>query len=78
MSFLTENELTNNQISEFLKLYFNHNLSISVLNTLKLGEKFHNFLWCSWANMMFDLTLENQFKKIALDKYTALKTTILP
>ncbi len=78
MSFLTENDLTNDQISEFLKLYFNHNLSISVLNTLKLWEKFHNLLWCSWANMMYDLTLENQFKAIALDKYTALKTTILP
>ena len=75
MSFLTENTLTSAEISDFINYYFNNDINI---NTLKLWEKFHNLLWCSWANMMYDLTKETQFKEIATDKYQALQTTILP
>ncbi len=78
MSFLTENQLTPAEITEFLKLYFKNSCNIETLTLLKLWEQFHNLLWCNWANMMYDLTQEQQFHVIASLKYQALQTSILP
>ena len=73
MSFITENELTNKQEDDFLLYYFKNQPSNETRRALDMWRDFHNLLWLSWSNMMYDQTHEEIFLIIAEQKYQALK-----
>ena len=73
MSFITENELTPEEEKEFLHAYFEEEIPYQ---ELEMWRDFHNLLWLSWANMMFDETKESVFKTIAEQKKHALEKKI--
>lgn len=73
MSFITENDLTENEKNEFIKEYFTQTPTQEDLNLLKVYEQFHNLLWCTWACMMFESRGDSIYKDIAQSKYDALK-----
>lgn len=73
MSFFTENNLVDEPLrSLFYEHYFGHAPSPTQQEDLKCYEQFHNYLWCCWANMMFDLLKEPIYLEIAKNKYEAL------
>ncbi|MFV0379609.1 MAG: phosphotransferase [Anaerorhabdus sp.] len=73
MSFLTENQITDPELREiFFQNYFDAELSNKKKIELDIFENFHNLLWCSWANMMYDKHHKDIYKEIATDKYQAL------
>ena len=72
MSFITENQLTLQQREQFLDNYFDGTISESTQEQLNLWESFHNLLWTAWANMMYDQSQKEIFKKISKEKYNAL------
>jgi Choline/ethanolamine kinase. len=74
MSFITENELTPEEESEFLHAYFEEEIPYQ---ELEMWRDFHNLLWLSWANMMFDETKESIFQTIAEQKKSALEKRYL-
>ena len=72
MSFLTENEITNEyERNLFYKEYFN-DLTEDLKYKLNCYECFTNLLWYTWANMMYDTRNDDTYKLIAKDKYNAL------
>ncbi len=73
MSFFTENKITEDHLrSLFYNEYFSKPLTPKQQFELLTYEQFHNYLWCCWANMMFDLLQEEIYLQIANDKYEAL------
>lgn len=73
MSFFTENKITDENLrNRFYKVYFNEPLTPIQIKQLATYEAFHNLLWCTWANMMYDLLHEDVYLEIANDKYEAL------
>lgn len=77
MSFFTENKITDEKSREcFYAAYFDSPPSQKTRKELSIYEAFHNLLWCTWANMMYDLLHEDIYKQIANDKYDALLTNI--
>ena len=73
MSFITENDLTDNEKNEFIQEYFTQAPTQEELNLLKVYEQFHNLLWCTWACMMFESRGDSIYKDIAQLKYDSLK-----
>lgn len=73
MSFITENNIVDkSQRQQFYDAYFGKEPDDQVKKELFTFEKFHNLLWCTWANMMFNLFNEEVYKDIANEKYVAL------
>ncbi len=73
MSFFTENRITEPHLRNlFYQHYFESELSTQQKKDLESYEQFHNYLWCCWANMMYDLLHEEVYLNIAKDKYFAL------
>jgi len=75
MSFITENELTEEEKREFINEYFIQKPTQEELDLLSVYEQFHNLLWCTWACMMYESRNESIYKEIAQTKYHALKKT---
>lgn len=73
MSFITENDLTEEEKNEFIQAYFTQEPTQEELDLLKVYEQFHNLLWCTWACMMFESRGDEVYKDIAQYKYNALK-----
>lgn len=73
MSFFTENNITDPILREsFYNEYFDSPLTTKQKDELSKYERFHNLLWCTWANMMVDLLHEDVYLEIANSKYRAL------
>lgn len=73
MSFISENQINDPALRErFYAVYFDE-INDSIRKQLDLWEDFHNYLWCHWAMMMWESRHEEVYKKIAKDKFTALK-----
>jgi len=75
MSFISENELNQDEIDQFLSAYFDHPLSQKEKDRLFAYQQLHNLLWCTWAMMMFESRHEAIYQVIAQLKYEHL---ILP
>lgn len=74
MSFITENNINDVKIrQEFLKTYFGKKIDEKTKFQLKIYEILHNVLWACWANMMYDQRKNEDYLKIFIDKYDALK-----
>lgn len=71
-SFLTENELTQSEKSEFLDAYFGRQRSEEEKRVLGIYEDFHNLLWCTWACMMDESRHEPVYPEIARMKLQSL------
>lgn len=77
MSFFTENKITDSNLrNRFYAAYFDSPLTPIQIKQLSIYESFHNLLWCTWANMMYDLLHEEIYLEIASDKYNALKISV--
>lgn len=72
MSFITENDLTQEEKQEFLDAYFQREITAAESLKLHVYEDFHNLLWNTWALMMFESRNEDIYKTIAELKYSAL------
>lgn len=72
MSFITENDLTQAEIDEFVLCYFGRIPTQSENEMLFNYQQFHNLLWCTWACMMYESRSEEIYKQIADDKYNAI------
>lgn len=72
MSFITENDLTQAEIDEFLLCYFDRIPTQTENEILFNYQQFHNLLWCTWACMMYESRFEEIYKQIAVDKYNAI------
>lgn len=76
MSFLTENNITDElQRKQFYDIYFDA-FTPQVQQRLSIWECFHNLLWCMWAMMMWEQRHEDVYKKIAHEKYVALQKSV--
>jgi thiamine kinase-like enzyme len=71
MSFITENEITPEERERFLLAYFGRQPDADEQVRLRLYEDFHNLLWCTWAQMMWESRHELIYQSIAHDKFTA-------
>lgn len=65
MSFLTENDLSNKERSEFLAYMFEDGISNKDYETLKMYRDINNLLWYLWAIMMYEFRKENIYQEIA-------------
>ncbi len=74
MSFITENEISAQERQVFYNAYFDHPLSKDERMRLNAYEAFHNLLWCTWAQMMFESREEAIYLKIAQAKLEAYLT----
>jgi len=72
MSFITENDLSNDEIDEFIECYLDRNPTKFENEILFNYQQFHNLLWCTWACMMYESRLEDIYLSIAKDKYNAI------
>ncbi len=72
MSFITENDLSQAEIDEFIQCYFGRIPSKSEEELLICYKQFHNLLWCTWACMMYESRSEDIYQNIAIDKYNAI------
>jgi thiamine kinase-like enzyme len=73
MSFLTENDLTPAEHQRFLMAYFGRQPTAQEQSRLNLYEDFHNLLWCTWAQMMWESRQEPIYQHIATDKLNAFR-----
>lgn len=71
-SFITENNLNENDKEIFLNEYYDKQLTEKLREKITIFENFHNLLWLLWANMMYDSRNEEIYKEIAKTKYHAL------
>lgn len=65
MSFITENDLSDKQIQEFLSYMFPSGLSESEIAILEMYRDINNILWYLWANMMYTLRDEEIYLEIS-------------
>lgn len=73
MSFFTENDIYDSNLrNEFYQEYFEI-LDSKTLNELKIYESFHNLLWLTWANLMYELRNDNVYLDIAKNKFYYLE-----
>lgn len=72
MSFITENNLTQAEIDEFLICYFGRVPNQTENEILFNYQQFHNLLWCMWACMMYESRHESIYHSIAIEKYKAI------
>ena len=73
MSFISENQIDDKNLREqFYRIYFDE-ITEEIRHDLFLWEAFHNILWCYWAMMLAEKRSDSIYKKIAKDKYNALK-----
>lgn len=73
MSFLTENNIYDENLRRrFYQQYFD-NIDQKALDQLKTYEKLENMLWYYWAMMMFKHKKETIYKQIAQDKLSHLR-----
>lgn len=77
MSFITENDLSKDEIDEFIECYLDRNPTSSENEILFNYQQFHNLLWCTWACMMYESRLEAIYLSIAKDKYKAIVKEIV-
>lgn len=77
MSFITENNLTQDEKERFLLCYFNQNPSQKIRRELEQMAKLHNLLWCTWAKMMAESRGSTVYLEIAHHKFKALKESAL-
>lgn len=68
MSFITENDLSPKDRQDFYNAYFGHPLSVIEKHRLDLYEDFHNLLWCTWAEMMYESRQDPVYQQIARGK----------
>lgn len=71
-SFISENNLTEEQAQLFLNTYFNNELI--PYQKLKVWINFNNLIWYYWANYKYQLTNQKIFKKIAKEKKANLQS----
>ena len=74
MSFLTENTLTSQERECFINAYFDHPLTATEKICLSVYEDFHNLLWCTWAEMMFEHRQDDVYRQIAQTKLNQFNT----
>lgn len=72
MSFVTENNLSNEEISEFVNLMFDEKVNEEKLKTLAMYRDINNLLWALWALMMYEFRNEEIYNQIYKDKRKAL------
>ena len=75
MSFITENDITLDERQRFLLAYFGQTPSNTDQERLNLYEAFHNLLWCTWAQMMWESRHEAIYQTIAQAKLNAYNNT---
>jgi thiamine kinase-like enzyme len=75
MSFITENDITDEERQRFLNAYFEQAPTASEQERLDLYEAFHNLLWCTWAQMMWESRHEAIYHTIAQHKLNAFNQT---
>ena len=69
MSFITENNIDNQNIRQQIYLqYFEKKPSQELMTKLTLTENVQNLLWASWANMLYDSRHEKVYLEIFKDK----------
>ena len=73
MSFVTENDLSQTEIDEFIVAYFEREPTLSEKDDLFNYQQFHNLLWCTWASMMHEARGDEIYREIAHQKYKAIK-----
>ncbi len=71
ISFLSENQIYNEELRKlFYETYFD-DFNESILNDLNYWELFADALWCHWALMMYESRHENIYLEIAKQKHDA-------
>jgi thiamine kinase-like enzyme len=75
MSFITENDLTSEERQRFILAYFGRQPDDEEHHRLRLYEDFHNLLWCTWAQMMWESRHEPVYQSIADAKQMAFFNT---
>lgn len=73
MSFVTENDLTKDEIDHFIHAYFGREPSDEEKQDLFNYQQFHNLLWCTWACMMFEARQDDIYLDIAKQKFKAIE-----
>lgn len=73
MSFVTENDLTQDEIDRFIHAYFGRTPSDEEKQDLFNYQQFHNLLWCTWACMMHEARKDEVYLDIAKQKLNAIK-----
>ena len=69
MSFISENNIDDNNIRELIYItYFGNNLNDEIRHDLKVVENMQNLLWAAWANMLYDSRKEEIYLNIFKDK----------
>ncbi len=74
MSFITENDLSDDQIKEFLSYIFPKGISEEEQDILMMYRDINNILWYLWANMMYTLRGEEIYLTISKIKLAQIKT----
>ncbi len=72
MSFVTENDLTQDEINRFIQAYFQRIPTEDEKKDLFMYQQFHNLLWCTWACMMYESRNEEVYLNIAKQKFKAI------
>lgn len=75
MSFITENDISLDERQRFLLAYFERQPTSAELERLAVYESFHNLLWCTWAQLMWESRQEPVYQHIADAKLTAFHFT---
>ena len=73
MSFVTENDLTQDEIDRFIQAYFQRLPTEDEKKDLFNYQQFHNLLWCTWACMMFEARHDEVYLDIAKQKFKAIQ-----
>lgn len=72
MSFITENDLSEDEKERFMQSYFQGSWSEEDKKRLYAYGDFHNLLWLSWASMMYESRHDAIYLSIAQMKKEAL------
>ena len=73
MSFITENELSEDEKLDFMLSYFGRPWTKEESQKLRAYGDFHNLLWCTWAIMMYESRHDEIYLEIAQKKQQALQ-----
>lgn len=72
MSFITENDLTNNEKKDFIELMYPDGLDAIEEQLLCMYRDINNLLWYLWAKMMYTVRKESVYKDISKIKLKQL------
>lgn len=72
MSFITENDMSNQHKKTFTHLMLGKDIDSETLKTLEMYRDLNNLIWYLWAVMMYDARKETIYKSIADNKLNEL------